>query len=59
MFEAIKKLMVEEDGADATEYALLAALVAVALIGGASFLGGRINGLFNGVGNRLPPESTI
>ena len=54
MFETIKKLANEEDGADATEYALLAALVAVALIGGASFLGGRINGLFNGVGNRLP-----
>ena len=54
MFEAIKKLMVEEDGADATEYALLAALVAVALIGGASFLGTRVNGLFNGLGNKLP-----
>ena len=49
----IRRLMVEEDGADATEYALLAALVAVALIGGATFLGGRINGLFNGVGTRL------
>ena len=53
MFETIKKLAIEEDGADATEYALLAALVAVALIGGATFLGGRINGLFNGVGTRL------
>jgi len=59
MFETIKKLAIEEDGADATEYALLAALVAVALIGGATFLGGRINGLFNGVGTRLPLESTI
>ena len=53
MFETIKKLAVEEQGADATEYALLAALVAVALITGATFLGGRINGIFNGVGNRL------
>ena len=55
----LRRLAIEEDGADATEYALLAALVAVALIGGATFLGGRINGLFNGVGNRLPLESTI
>ena len=53
MIETIKRLAVEEEGADATEYALLAALVAVALIGGASFLGGRINSLFNGVGNRV------
>ena len=59
MFETIKKLAIEEDGADATEYALLAALIAVALIGGATFLGSRINGLFNGVGTRLPLESTI
>ena len=53
MIETIKRLAVEEEGADATEYALLAALVAVALIGGATFLGGKINGLFNGVGNKL------
>jgi pilus assembly protein Flp/PilA len=53
MLETIKKLAVEEDGADATEYALLAALVAVALIGGATFLGGKINNLFNGVGNKV------
>ena len=53
MFDMIKQLAVEEEGADATEYALLAALVAIALIGGATFLGGRINNLFNGVGNKL------
>ncbi len=51
---AIRRLLVEEEGADATEYALLAALVAVALIGGASFLGTRVNGLFNGLGAKLP-----
>jgi pilus assembly protein Flp/PilA len=53
MKDLIKRLVVEEDGADATEYALLAALVAVALIGGATFLGSKINGLFNGVGNKV------
>jgi len=57
MFETIKKLAIEEDGADATEYALLAALVAVALIGGASFLGTRINGVFNGIGGKLNPPA--
>jgi pilus assembly protein Flp/PilA len=49
-----QRLVVGEEGADATEYALLAALIAVALILGASFLGSRINTLFNGVGNKLP-----
>ena len=53
MIEILKQLAVEEEGADATEYALLAALVAVALIAGASFLGTNINTIFNGVGNRL------
>lgn len=54
MLEMLKQLVVEEEGADATEYALLAALVAVALIVGATFLGGRINGLFNAIGGKLP-----
>ena len=53
MFEMIKKLAVEEEGADATEYALLAALIAVALILGATFLGNNVNGLFNRIGTRL------
>ncbi|HEU5314776.1 MAG TPA: Flp family type IVb pilin [Chloroflexota bacterium] len=53
MMTTLKRLALEEEGADATEYALLAALVAVALIGGATFLGGALNGIFNGVGNKL------
>ena len=53
MFETIKKLAVEEEGADATEYALLAALVAVGIILGATFLGNNINGLFNKIGTKL------
>jgi len=53
MYEMIKKLAVEEQGADATEYALLAALIAVALIVGASFLGTEVNGVFNRIGSRL------
>jgi pilus assembly protein Flp/PilA len=54
LYETVRQLVVEEDGADATEYALLAALIAVALILGATFLGSRINSMFNGVGNKLP-----
>jgi len=53
MFETMKKLAVEEEGADATEYALLAALVAVGIILGATFLGTNINLLFNKIGVKL------
>lgn len=53
MLKTVKRLALEEQGADATEYALLAGLVAVALIGGATFLGGRLNEIFNGMGNKV------
>jgi pilus assembly protein Flp/PilA len=43
----LKNLVIAEDGADATEYALLASLIAVALIVGATALGTKINGMFN------------
>ena len=49
LFDMVKKLAVEEEGADATEYALLAALIAIALIVGARTLGTRINNVFNNV----------
>jgi pilus assembly protein Flp/PilA len=42
----LKNLVIAEDGADATEYALLASLIAVALIVGATTLGNKINGMF-------------
>lgn len=49
----VECLIREEEGADATEYALLAALVAVALIAGATAMGNSLNFVFNGIGNRL------
>ncbi len=49
----LRSLATEEDGAPATEYALLAALVAVAMILGATFLGTSINSIFNKIGNKV------
>ena len=49
----ITRLVVEEEGADATEYALLASLIAVALIVGATALGGKINGAFSFLSTQL------
>ncbi len=48
-----KRFWSDEQGADATEYALLAALIAVAIIGGAQALGGSIDGLFNSIAGTI------
>ena len=54
LINRLRTLVRDESGQDLIEYALLAALIAIGLIGGAGFLGTRINGLFNQLGNRLP-----
>jgi len=43
----IRMFVVDESGATAIEYGLLAALIAVAIIGTFSVLGNSVNGLFN------------
>ena len=45
----------DKRGAAAIEYALLAALIAVAIILGATAVGGKLNSLFTYVGGVLPP----
>ena len=44
----------EETGADATEYALLASLIAVALVAGANALGGALHLAVTNVANKVP-----
>ena len=44
---AIKRFWADEEGVTAIEYGLLAALIAVAIIVGAGFLGTNLNDLFN------------
>ncbi len=48
-----RRFWMEEDGADATEYALLAALIAVAIVTGASSLGTNIGSLFTRIGTKV------
>ena len=47
----ITNFLSDESGATAIEYGLLAALIAVVIIVGASTLGGNINTLFNDIAN--------
>jgi len=44
----------DEEGASAIEYALLVALIALAITAGATTLGTRIGGMFNSAAAQLP-----
>jgi len=43
----------DESGATAIEYGLIATLIGVAIILGASALGTKLNSVFNGISNKL------
>jgi len=45
----VSQFIADESGATAIEYGLLASLIAVVIIAGASTLGGNINTLFNDI----------
>ena len=53
MAAMISRLLKDESGATAIEYGLIAALIAVALITGASTLGNALNTQFNGLSGQL------
>jgi pilus assembly protein Flp/PilA len=46
MLEVLKQFVQEEDGVTAIEYGLIAALIGVAIIAGATVLGTNLNALF-------------
>jgi pilus assembly protein Flp/PilA len=53
MRRLVMRFLIDESGATAIEYGLIAALIAVASIGGARALGTRIGGTFNNVSNSI------
>jgi pilus assembly protein Flp/PilA len=52
----LMKFMRNEEGATAIEYGLIAALISVAIIGGATAIGGGVNNTFTNVKNKLAPS---
>lgn len=48
----------DESGATAIEYGLIAALIAVAIIGTVGALGGQLSGLFGDINTRLGAART-
>jgi pilus assembly protein Flp/PilA len=53
MAALLSRLLKDESGATAIEYGLIAALIATALITGATTLGGALNTQFNGLSGQL------
>lgn len=53
MKSAILKFWRDEEGATAIEYALIAALIAVAAIAGMNALGGGLKNIFQEIGEKL------
>lgn len=51
--QILKRFIQSQDGATAIEYALLAGLIAVAIIGGATALGVSLDGAFNSYSNNV------
>lgn len=47
------RLMKDESGATAIEYGLIAALISVALIAGATTLGNTLNNQFSGIAQKM------
>lgn len=43
-----------EDGATATEYAVMIALIIIVAIGAVTFLGKKVNNTFNNMAEKLP-----
>lgn len=53
MFAAMIKVLRNEDGATAIEYGLIAALVALVIVGAVTTLGTNVTGIFNSVASSL------
>ena len=54
----VQSFLRDEDGAAAIEYGLIAALIAIAIIVGATLLGTSLNGLFTRLGNCMATPTT-
>ena len=50
---AVKAFAADENGVTAIEYGLIAALVGVAVIGGATALGSKLSKLFSDIGTKV------
>ena len=57
LMESLRAFVKREDGASAIEYALIAGLISVMVIGGAQLIGADLNTLFRDIAEKLPGTS--
>jgi pilus assembly protein Flp/PilA len=50
----VKELFVSEEGATATEYAVMLALIIIVAIAAITILGNKVNNTFQNIADRLP-----
>jgi pilus assembly protein Flp/PilA len=53
LLQSTRRFLRDESGVSAIEYGLLAALVALAIVGGAGALGTDLNTIFTSIGTKL------
>lgn len=58
MTKIFARFVKDESGATAIEYGLIAALISVALITGATTLGNKLNDVFSGIANKMDTAAT-
>ena len=58
MQNVMARFINDESGATAIEYGLLAALIGVGIVGGASLLGNNLNESFGTIGTKVKTETT-
>lgn len=54
---AIKQFIRDEEGVTAIEYGLIAALIAVVIIGAITVIGTKLDATFDTIGTKLTPAS--
>ncbi|KAF7963377.1 pilus assembly protein [Cupriavidus sp. UYMU48A] len=57
LIDNTKRFIVEEDGVTAIEYGLIAALIALLIIAGATLVGTRLSTIFNNIQVALTPAA--
>lgn len=53
-FEKCRKLLTNDKGATATEYAVIIALIIIVVIAAVAFLGRKVNNTFNNMADQMP-----
>lgn len=57
MLQKAKELLISEEGATATEYAVMLALIIIVSIVAIKLLGGRVNNTFQNIADSIPTPS--